>query len=120
MGTKLIGLTLKSSSLQRSQEFYTKLGFLFERVQVSKATEIYRAHFAEFELSLIQDSKAGSESTPSLQLYFQVPHIDSIFAGFQALGDVNVLMEPTEMPEGRKAIVKDPDGHAIEILQLRA
>ena len=122
MAVKLISITLNTSNLDGQIRFYKALGFEIETVKVSKGSECYRARPAigdrqsiGFEINIFGLKDKKNSATPIIQLAFSVVDFDKVFRQLTAIEGVEVLMDPTDLPDGRKAIVKDPDGNSIEI-----
>jgi predicted enzyme related to lactoylglutathione lyase len=70
----------------------------------------------EFQLYGINEKDPSS--TPPMQLSFEVDNLDTVFAQLSLLAGVDVIMEPTELPDGKRTIVLDPDGQSIELTQI--
>ena len=116
MVSKLHSITLKSLQPQWTRDFYTALGFEFSEVKIYRGSQILRSHCDGLEISLIAEEHSRQDHRPSLQLSFIVPELASVFKKLGQISGVVVLLEPTEMPEGLKAIVQDPEGHAVELI----
>lgn len=125
MSIRLMSITLNTAKLTEQVEFYSALGFRLEKVKVAKGSEYFRAALPEasatsagFEIRIygLQDKK--NSATPSLQYCFSVVGVEETFKKVQAISGVSVLMDPTVMPDGLMAIVKDPDGNSIELIGI--
>jgi lactoylglutathione lyase len=126
MSVKLIALTMNTANLPDQIEFYKGLGFVLEPVRVSKGSEYFRARPRDssagaqgilFEINLFGLQDKVNSATPILQLCFSVAELDEVYKKLSSVPGVQSLLEPTDMPDGRKAIVKDPDGNSIEIIE---
>ncbi len=128
MPVKLIAITLNTSNLPQQIQFYQALGFDVETVKVSKGSECYRARPKSknkdqnigFEINLFGLKDKKNSVTPIFQLCFLVEELDQVYDKLAAIKGVETLMDPTDMPDGRKAIVKDPDGNSIEIIKANS
>ena len=118
MSIKLISLTLNSPNPSNVVEFYSSLGFKFQPVKVSRGSELYRAIQGEVELCVFAMLDKKNAGTPTLQLGFKVENLDRIYSLLSGVAGVTTLMEPTDLPDGKMAILKDPDGNSIEITQF--
>ena len=111
-------ITLNTCQLSLQLEFYQALGLDLKSQKVDKGSQVYRARLAtgmEFCLFGVMERKnAGS---PPLQLEFIIQDIDKVFEKIKAIPGVFVILDPTDLPDGRKAILKDVDGNAVELLR---
>lgn len=98
--------------------FYQIIGFQFTVAKVDKGSEIQRAIHNGVEFSLYSISRAADSVIPRLQLGFKVLELEKAVHNLRAIPGVICVMEPTVMPDGKKAIVLDPDGHAIELSEI--
>ena len=55
--------------------------------------------------------------TTSVRLGFQVDRVDDLVSSLQTNG-VTVVSQPSDSEWGRRAVVKDFDGHVVELLTL--
>ena len=109
-------VVLRSPDLKRAAEFYSQLGLEFTEHQHGKG----RVHLAAelegggvFELYPLAEN---ADPTIGTRVGFRVAELDAIVAGIAAhVG--TILQEPKESPWGRRAVVADPDGHKVELLQ---
>lgn len=98
--------------------FYQIIGFTFANNKVDKGSEMHRALHKGVEFSLYSNKNVEASRVPSLQLGFQVTDIDSTVEKLKAVPGAMCILDPTDMPDGKKAIVLDPDGHSIELCQI--
>lgn len=125
MSVKLISVTLNTSNLPQQIEFYKALGFNVETIKVAKGSEFFRAKpvgpssdsKTQFEINLFGLKDKKNSATPIFQLSFMMDEIDLVYQKLAVIEGVVSLLDPTDMPDGRKAIVKDPDGNSIEIVK---
>jgi hypothetical protein len=61
-------------------------------------------------------SNGMSESTVSTRLGFSVPSLTSALGQLRRI-HATVLIEPSDTPFGRRAVVKDFEGHKVEIYE---
>lgn len=98
--------------------FYRNIGFQFTASKVDKGSEVHRALHNGVEFSLYAISKAQSSVIPNLQLGFKITDLEKTVVELMKVPGAMCILDPTEMPDGKKAIVLDPDGHSIELCQL--
>lgn len=99
-------------------EFYRLIGFQFQATKVDKGSEVYRAVHDGVEFSLYSISNAQKAQIPSLQLGFQITDLEKTVAQLKKIPGAMCILDPTDMPDGKKAIILDPDGHSIELSQV--
>jgi predicted enzyme related to lactoylglutathione lyase len=123
MAVYLISVTLNTANLQDQIQFYKAIGFNMKRVQIEKGGEVYRAHLNDdknsFEINLFGMGERQDSSIPSVQFCFTVSSVDEVFSAIKKIPSVTSILDPTNMLEGRKAVVNDPDGNSVEFLQYR-
>ena len=116
MGKPALNLVvLRSADITRATGFYSRLGLEFSRHQHGTGAEHFAAGMAGcvFELyPLAKDAK----TTLGTRIGFSVPSVDAVVA---ALADSPgaVVVAATDSEWGRRAVLADPDGHRVEILQ---
>jgi len=109
-------LVLKTRQVERLVAFYRTLGFDFAEEKHGNGP----VHFAGrvgnmvFELYPTMTEDAVDSGT---RLGFTVPDLDGIVA---ALGEMAtpIESEPKMSPWGYRAVVRDPDGRAIELTNI--
>jgi lactoylglutathione lyase len=110
-------VVLRSPNLEQAAAFYSRLGLQFTRHQHGSGPEHFAAEVAGgvFE---IYPLAADGPSTLGTRIGFTVPSLD---ATIEALGEYSgtVVSSPKDSEWGRRAVVTDPDGHRIELLQQR-
>ena len=108
-------VVLRSPDIARAAAFYTRLGLKFSRHRHGNGPEHFAAEIpgCVFELYPLPPDGAPSLGT---RLGFRVPSVDAVLA---ALGDYpDAILTPAKDSEwGRRAVISDPDGHKIELLQ---
>lgn len=108
-------VVLRASDIYRSAEFYRQIGVEFSEHQHGNGPKHLTAELSGSIFELYPLSQAGL-STLGTRIGFSVPSIDAVIA---ALSDYPkaVVSPPKESPWGRRAVIADPDGHRIELLQ---
>jgi catechol 2,3-dioxygenase-like lactoylglutathione lyase family enzyme len=108
-------IVLRSTDMPRAAAFYSRLGLRFIRHQHGTGPEHYAAELGSSAFE-IYPHIADGPSTLGTRIGFSVPSLDSAIA---ALGDYpHALLSPPKDSEwGRRAVVADPNGHRIELLQ---
>lgn len=107
-------LVVRSSDLERAERFYRQLGVAFVR-HAHGGPEHLCAEFAGM-LFEIHPVGIGRESTAATRLGFAVADVGAVLARLQTV-DAELLQAPRPSPWGLRAVVRDPDGHCVELLQ---
>lgn len=108
---RLNHVTLHVSDLDRSVDFYKRLGF----VQLVAAQGYARFQCPEGEgtLSLESRSRERPVSPATVSIHFESDGLDALVAELKAKR-VEFEQEPTDQPYlWREAVLRDPDGHPL-------
>lgn len=108
-------VVLRSPDLERAARFYECLGLQLIRHRHGSGPEHLAAELGGCVFEIYPLSSKGA-TTLGTRIGFRVPSLDALIA---ALGDFPeaIITPPQESPWGRRAVVADPDGHRIELLQ---
>lgn len=103
--------------MARAAAFYTRLGLQFSRHRHGSGPEHFAAELAGGGVFELYPAATGGASTPGTRVGFRVPSVDDAVA---ALSDFPgaVISAPCDSEWGRRAVVADPDGHKVELVQL--
>jgi lactoylglutathione lyase len=109
-------VVLRSSDIDRAMAFYSKLGLHFTKHRHGTGPEHYSAELTGAVFELYPQNKEGPWSLGT-RIGFAVSSVDETI---RALADYpTAVVSPAKDSEwGRRAIVSDPDGHRIELLQI--
>lgn len=116
MGIAFTSITVNTPNLENMVRFYEILGCEFSKVKVNIGGELFRSRFQGFELSLMSIKSANKEGPSKVMMGFQVSDFEAKMKLLAVVPGVLLILDPTDMPDGKKAIIQDPDGHAIELL----
>jgi predicted enzyme related to lactoylglutathione lyase len=108
-------VVLRSPDLPRAAEFYTCLGLQFTRHQHGNGPEHLAAELGGGVFELYPSPPDGP-STLGTRIGFSVPSLDATVATINEHGGT-VISPPKDSQWGRRAVVADPDGHRVELLQ---
>jgi lactoylglutathione lyase len=111
-------IVIRARNMDRLAEFYSVLGLHFSRECHGQGPEHLSAVTGEtvFEIYPVANP---SESTAATRLGFSVPSLAKTIADFRNL-NATVLTEPADSPYGRRAVVKDFEGHKVELYEKGA
>lgn len=102
--------------MARAAGFYSRLGLQFRLHRHGSGPEHFAAELlggGVFELYPVTDGA----STLGTRIGFRVPSVDDAVA---ALSDYPgaLITPPRDSEWGRRAVVADPDGHRVELVQV--
>jgi len=108
-------IVLRSSDIQRAQNFYSKLGIDFIKHRHGSGPE----HISAELPGLVFEVYPQNEETPSSAGTRIGLAVASVEEAIKSLGDYpgSVISPPKDSEWGRRAVIVDPDGHRIELLE---
>ena len=110
-------VVLRSPDIARASAFYTRLGLNFTLHRHGKGAEHFAAELpgGVFE---IYTQTADSPSTLGTRIGFAVPSVDTVI---NALADYPqaIVSAPKDSEWGRRAVIADPDGHRVELIETK-
>ena len=108
-------VVIRAQDMDRLAGFYAALGFQFTRHRHGQGPEHLSSTVGETVFE-IYPSNAANKSTIATRLGFSVPSLTAALGRLRAL-DATVLVEPSETEFGRRAVVKDFEGHKVELYE---
>ena len=108
-------IVLRSTDIYHSADFYSKLGFVFTEQQHGNGPKHLTAELNGSIFELYPLFKDGL-STVGTRIGFNVPSIDSVISALSDYPEA-IISHPKDSPWGRRAVITDPEGHRIELLQ---
>jgi predicted enzyme related to lactoylglutathione lyase len=108
-------VVLRSFDIDRAMAFYSRLGLHFTKHRHGTGPEHFTAELSGGAFEIYPQSADGP-STLGTRIGFNVSSVDETI---KALGDYpgSVISAPKDSEWGRRAVVADPDGHRIELLE---
>ncbi|MFO1046138.1 MAG: VOC family protein [Planctomycetaceae bacterium] len=104
---------LRSPDIDRASTFYSEMGLLFTKHRHGSGPEHYTSCVDGFVFEIYPLGK--NPPTVGTRIGFSVEDVDSIVTMLVAIGAE--LMSPAAESEwGRRVVVKDLDGHVVELL----
>lgn len=114
-GISLTLLVLKTSQVDRLRTFYAALGIELNEERHGKGPIHYSGRIGELVLEVYPlPEDAGVDSTT--RLGFAVENLAETLAALQNIG-TPVVTPAQETAWGQRAVVRDPDGRAVELYQ---
>lgn len=114
----LTSIIINTGHPEAMLQFYTRLGLEFECKQISKGGQCHKAFIGPVELTLYTVKETAGRKSPDLQLTLRIANLDATVEDLNRIDGVQCLMDPTLLPDGKKAILLDPDGRAIELVEI--
>ena len=113
-------IVIRAADIDVSRNFYQSLGLVFVKEQHGTGPVHYSCELGSTVLE-IYTGKPGTapdrRSAGATTIGFQVEDMDKVIEATQAMGAV-VLTALQTSEWGRRAVIQDPDGRAIELNQL--
>lgn len=104
---------LRSPNIDRASEFYSEMGLLFTKHRHGSGPEHYASCVNGFIFEIYPLSK--HPPTIGTRIGFSVDDVDSIVPMLVAIG-AELISQPADSEWGRRAVIKDLDGHIVELL----
>jgi len=110
-------LLIRSHNVEATVAFYRSIGLALEREQHEKGPlhytcELGQAHFAIYRAD--EPGRAPERySSGATMVGFQVESVEASYEAALRAG-AKSLVEPSDFPWGRRALVLDPDGRVVE------
>jgi lactoylglutathione lyase len=104
---------IRSRDIDRAVTFYQMLGMRFTQHSHGNGPEHYTSETADlvFELYPLTSSQMP---TIAMRLGFQVDDLDKLVMELASIS-ATIVSPPQDSPWGRRAVVKDFDGHTVEL-----
>jgi predicted enzyme related to lactoylglutathione lyase len=110
-------VVLRSADLDRARRFYELLGVKFAREKHGSGPEHLACCLGGVVLELYPDTSTSGDSR--VRIGFDVPSVQDAFRAILESGGT-VVTPLKESPWGIRAVVADPDGHRVELIQRRS
>lgn len=107
-------LVIRSVDIERAVSFYRELGMPFVRHSHDGGPEHYSSTLNGFVFE-IYPQRGSHHHTTSSRFGFKVADVDSLVESLQQIG-ATIVQPPENSAWGRRAVVKDFDGHTVELL----
>jgi lactoylglutathione lyase len=107
-------VVIRSHDLDKAVRFYTVLGLSFVREQHGSGEEHWAATMGKTIFEIYPASQAYDAS--GIRIGFEVASIESVVEQLKTLG-ATIHRPVRESPWGLRAVVRDFDGHTVELSQ---
>ncbi|MBC7809285.1 MAG: VOC family protein [Akkermansiaceae bacterium] len=108
-------VVLYSHEPERLVKFYERLGLTFDRHRHGAGAEHHAAELPGGTVFEIYPAKPDEAAT-RVRLGFRVASVDDCVAELAAHG-VTVVSKPKDSERGRRAVVADPEGNRVELIE---
>ena len=112
--TSLNLLVLRASNPERLARFYSAFGLVFQTERHGAGPDHQTCDLGGSVLE-IYPAKSPDQSTAGARLGFRVSSLKDAVAA--CLSDGAVLKAPHQSAWGYRAIVQDPEGHTVELIE---
>ena len=107
-------LVIRSPNIDRAVTFYQQMGMLFGRHTHGKGPEHYASDICGFVFE-IYPQRNSDDVTTNTRIGFNVDDVDSVIEMLREIG-ATIVTEPNDTEWGRRAVVRDFDGHTVELV----
>jgi predicted enzyme related to lactoylglutathione lyase len=109
-------IVIRVVDMERSFQFYKQLGLEFTQHRHGNGPEHYACEAGQvvFEIYPQLDE---AQNTKAARIGFQVNDLDVLMSKLQDQ-NVKIISPPKDSPWGRRAVVDDPDGHRVELVEV--
>jgi predicted enzyme related to lactoylglutathione lyase len=108
-------VVIRAHDIDRLATFYEALGFQFTRHRHGNGPEHLSSTVGKTVFE-IYPANNPDEKTTSTRLGFSVPSLTNTLNQLRKL-QATILVEPSETEFGRRAVVKDFEGHKVELYE---
>ncbi len=108
-------VVIRSANIDLSAKFYQQLGLEFVKHRHGNGLEHYACEIGSVVFE-IYPSLREADNTTSTRIGFRIPLIDLVLENLREQA-VTIISLPEDSLWGRRMVIKDPDGHFIEIVE---
>ncbi|WP_283435703.1 VOC family protein [Neorhodopirellula lusitana] len=105
---------IRSPDIDRAVRFYQQMGMLFDRHSHGKGPEHFASDICGFVFE-IYPQRDVNDVTTNTRIGFNVDDVNGVIDLLREI-DAAIVTEPTDTEWGRRAVVKDLDGHTVELV----
>jgi predicted enzyme related to lactoylglutathione lyase len=109
-------LVLKTHQPDQLRDFYQDLGLTFQEEQHGKGPVHFSTTIGQTVLEIYPLTKSVEKADTSTRLGFRISGLEQVIFQVKEKGR-HILSEPQHQEWGFTAIVKDPDGRSIELIE---
>lgn len=109
-------LVLKTPQVDRLRAFYQTVGVEFTEEQHGQGPRHYAGQVGDVVIELYPLADDGATVDTSTRLGFSVDKLTEVVQALEGIG-THVVKQPSQTAWGLQAVVKDPDGRSVELIQ---
>lgn len=110
-------LVIRAADTQCLADFYSVLGLRFERHRHGQGPVHYAAQMGDSVFE-IYPKQSERDRTTAVRLGFAVPCVEEATERLREQS-AQIISEPHDSPWGRRAVIKDLEGHKVEFHERR-
>ena len=109
-------VVIRSADIERARFFYEVLGLSFEKQSHGNGPDhySYEANGLVFEIYPLKEDQTPTSPTSPTRLGFSIDDVDATMDDLREM-NIEIISLPQESEWGRRAVVKDLDGHIVEL-----
>lgn len=108
-------VVIRSPDIEKSEAFYSALGLIFSKHAHGTGPEHYASEAEGVTFEIYPQTEPAS-STTATRIGFRVADVDALIPILVDRGG-RVDSAAKDSPWGRRAVIMDPTGHKVELLQ---
>ena len=108
-------VVLRSSNISRAADFYSRLGLQFTKHRHGTGPEHFSAELPGCVFELYPQTE-NAPPTSGARVGFRVASIEETIRAVADYPDA-IVSPPNDSEWGRRAVLADPDGHRVELLE---
>jgi hypothetical protein len=108
-------VVIRSRNIDKSVAFYSALGITFSKHAHGKGPEHYAYEEGAVTFEIYPETEPASATTAT-RIGFKVTELDSLLPILVERGG-SIAIPAKDSPWGRRAVVIDPTGHKVELVQ---
>jgi len=115
-GVALKLLVLKTRQVERLRQFYQTIGIEMIEEKHGDGPTHYAGRVGDIVLEVYPLTVSGSAADATVRLGFVVEELTEVVRALQSSGAA-IINEPRQTAWGCRAVVRDPDGRAVELYE---
>ncbi|MCM3109575.1 VOC family protein [Lederbergia lenta] len=109
-------LVIYSHHPEKSVSFYKNLGLEFNLEKHGNGPEHYACELGNLVFEIYPS--LGETVDRAMRIGFNITNLDEVIEKIRSINGL-IITEPTINPWGSRAVIQDPDGHKVELIENR-
>lgn len=114
---KLLAIRINTSSLETQLEFFRALGVDFKEKKIKNAGSLYSGLMGDLEVIVSDSLSAKQAGQPLMSVRLEVRDLEEVWNRIKLIPGLETVMDLQDLPDGKTAVVLDPDGRAFELTE---